>query len=165
MPPHEAIKWTGLPVGMGIRDYRREDLQGMLRVFHEAVHRGCAGAYSPEQLAAWAPETLDEEAWARRFAGSQTRVAVNARGEVVGFANLEGAGYLDCLYVAPEAQGRGVGSALCAALEALASGDVEVRVSLVARPFFEGRGYHVVKEVHPVRAGLALPAFDMRLTR
>lgn len=165
MTTHKVAERTGLPLGVKIRTYRREDLRGMLWVFHEAVHRSCAGAYSPEQLAAWAPETVDEEAWARRFAGSQTRVAVSAHGEVVGFANLEGAGYLDCLYVAPEAQGRGVGSALCAALETLASGDIEVRASLVARPFFEGRGYRVLREAHPVRAGLALPAFDMRLAR
>ena len=140
-------------------------LQGMLRLFHEAVHVTCAKDYSPEQRAAWAPETLDEAAWAKRFAESQTRVAVNAQGEVLGFANLEGDNYLDCLYVSPAAQGQGVGSALCATIEALAVGDVEVRVSLTARPFFERRGYRVLREVHPIRAGIALPAFEMRLTR
>ena len=80
MTTHKVAERTGLPLGVKIRTYRREDLRGMLWVFHEAVHRSCAGAYSPEQLAAWVPETLDEEAWARRFEGSQTRVAVDARG-------------------------------------------------------------------------------------
>ena len=150
---------------MEIRDYKQTDLRALLRIFHEAVHVSCAKDYSPEQRAAWAPETLNEAAWAKRFAESQTRVAVNAQDEVLGFANLEGSHYLDCLYVSPKAQGQGVGSALCAAMEALAVGDIEIRVSLTARPFFERRGYRVLREVHPIRAGIALPAFEMRLTR
>ena len=140
-------------------------LQGMLRIFHEAVHVSCAKDYSPEQRAAWAPETLDEAAWARRFAESQTRVAVDAQGKVLGFANLEGANYLDCLYVSPEAQRQGVGSALCAAMEALAVGPIEVRASLTVRPFFERRGYRMLREVRPIRADIALPAYDMCLVR
>lgn len=149
----------------GIRAYKRENLEAMLRVFHEAVHIGCADAYTPEQRTAWAPEIQDAGAWDKRFAASQVRVAVSAQGAVLGFANLAGANCLDCLYVTPRAQGRGIGTALCATLEALAIGDVEVRASHVARPFFEHRGYRVLREVHPVRHGVVLPAFHMRLTR
>ena len=157
-PQAAGTSWAILPYGDRL-------LPAMLRVFRQAVHVGCAGAYTPEQLAAWAPEKMDGEAWARCFAGSQTRVAVNARGEVLGFANLEGADYLDCLYVAPTAQRLGIGTALCATMEALAAGDLEVRVSLTARPFFDRRGYRLVQEVRPIRAGIALPAFRMRLAR
>lgn len=150
--------WAILP-------YEGRFLRAMARVFHEAVHVGCAGDYTPAQLEAWAPARVDEAAWARRFEKSLTRLAVSAQGEVLGFGNLVGAGYLDCLFVAPEAQGRGIGSALCEALESRAKGDIGVRASLTARPFFERRGYRVIREVRPIRAGLALPAFRMRLTR
>lgn len=50
-------------------------------------------------------------------------------------------------------------------MEALAVSGVEVRTSRVARPSFEHRGYRVPREIHPVRHGVVLPAFHMRLTR
>ena len=51
---------------------------------------------------------------------------------------------------------------LCSRLEALVPGRrIQVHASLTARPFFEGRGYHVVREQQVERRGVLLTNFLM----
>ena len=54
-------------------------------------------------------------------------------------------------------QGRGVASALCDALPAARI----THASITARPFFERRGWHVVKEQQVERRGVLLTNFVM----
>ena len=67
------------------------------------------------------------------------------------------------LYVHRDRQNQGIGTALAAALEqeAHARGWRAIRTyaSLTARPFFEGRGYSVVRENTAVRRGVELKNF------
>lgn len=149
-----------------LRAYGREWLPAMARLFREAVHVACAGEYSPEEREAWAPAGMDAEAWGERFARSLTLLAFVEEGELAGFGNVFAEeGLLDCLYVGPRWQGRGIGAALCDALEPLAGGTVRVHASLTARGFFERRGYRMVRRLRPVRRGLALTCFEMHLGR
>jgi len=69
------------------------------------------------------------------------------RGAVVGFASLEGE-VLGHLYVAPEAQRRGVGAALLAHVKALARDRLTLfthRANRRARAFYESRGFRAVR--------------------
>ena len=88
-------------------------------------------------------------------------------GEIVGFADLDGR-YLDRLYVHKEHQRQGVATALAQALEGQAAAQGQVRMtthaSITARPFFEKRGYRVVKEQQVERKGVLLTNFVMEKT-
>lgn len=69
-------------------------------------------------------------------------------GIVVGFADLDPDGHLDCMYVHSDHQGIGVASALLLQVEESAAEQGLTRlysdVSISARRFFERRGFRVV---------------------
>lgn len=147
---------------MEIRPYRSADCQEMAALFYDTVHSVNARDYSPQQLDAWADGHPDLDAWNRSFLAHISLVAKEA-GRITGFADLDpAAGYLDRLYVHKDCQGRGIAGALCGALENAAKTEtVTTYASITARPFFEGRGYRVVRENLVERRGVALKNFLM----
>ena len=141
---------------MILRAYRGSDLPAILSLFRDTVHTVCARDYTRSQLDAWAPAEPDAAAWDASLRAHRTLVA-EEDGRILGFADLGSDGYLDRLYVHRDWQGRGVASALCAALP----GARRTHASITARPFFERRGWHVVKEQRVERRGVALTNFVM----
>ena len=130
-----------------IRAYCERDAAALAQLFYESVHAVAAADYTPAQLAAWVAAPPKVEGWAASFEGRCCLVA-ELEGEIVGFADMDlESGYLDRLYVHKDYQRQGIATALCDALEALAAGmRLTVAASLTARPFFEQRGWQVVKK-------------------
>lgn len=146
---------------MELRLYRSEDCLALARLFYDTVHTVNARDYTPEQLNAWADGHVDLAAWDASFLAHHTLVA-EKNGEILGFADMDGAGYLDRLYVHKDHQGRGVATALCSALEAACPvKSFTTHASLTARPFFESRGYQVLRRQTVVRHGISLENFVM----
>ena len=96
---------------MRIREFHAGEELALREVFHSSVHELATRHYTPDQLAAWAPETFDREAWVRRVRSLHPFVAEEA-GRIVGYGDLQASGYIDHLYVAGWHARRGVGSAL-----------------------------------------------------
>ncbi|OUQ37806.1 GNAT family N-acetyltransferase [Faecalibacterium sp. An122] len=148
---------------MTLRPYRPEDCPALAALFYETVHTVCTAHYTPAQLDAWAPaEGPDLAAWDDGFRAHVTLVA-ELDGQLVGFGDLDpAAGYLDRLYVSRAFQRRGVASALCDALEGAArSRPIITHASRTARPFFERRGYRVIRAQQVERRGVQLENFVM----
>lgn len=148
------------------RRYRPEDCPLLGQLFYNTVHTVNAVDYTPEQLAAWAPELPDMEQWNRSFLEHTTFVA-EAEGVIAGFGDIDGTGYLDRLYVHRDYQKKGIGRALCDALERSA-GEAErivTHASLTAKPFFLRRGYLVKKEQQVEKNGILLTNFVMELPK
>ncbi|WP_297208804.1 GNAT family N-acetyltransferase [uncultured Flavonifractor sp.] len=141
---------------MTLRPYRPADCPALAALFYETVHTVNARDYSPRQLDAWASGRVDLAAWNASFLAHTTLVA-EEEGAIVGFADLAPDGYLDRLYVHRDWQRRGVASALCDALP----GARVTHASLTARPFFERRGWRVVREQQVERHGVLLTNFVM----
>ena len=76
--------------------------------FRQSIQAVCQGDYTAAQLLAWAGRA--ETITAKRLLACDTLVA-EEKGCLLGFANLEPGGYLDCLYTAAESQRRGVAAA------------------------------------------------------
>lgn len=149
---------------MTLRPYQTGDLAAIAGLFYESVHTLCRGDYTKEQLDAWAPGPIDEEAWDASFRAHHTLVA-EENGALLGFADMAEDGYLDRLYVHPAHTRKGVASALLAALEqACPAKAFTTHASMTARPFFEKRGYRVEKEQQVVRRGVTLTNFVMKKT-
>lgn len=149
---------------MTLRPYQTGDLAAIAALFYESVHTLCRGDYTKEQLNAWAPGPIDEEAWDASFRAHHTLVA-EENGALLGFADMAEDGYLDRLYVHPAHTRKGVATALVNALEtARPAAQFTTHASMTARPFFEKRGYRVEKEQQVVRRGVTLTNFVMKKT-
>ncbi len=150
---------------MHIRPFRLGDEAALLAVYRSAIHLVACRDYSPEQLRAWAPEHIDEAAWARRMQALQPFVAQEGR-SIVGYADVQRDGYIDHFFVSGERPRQGIGRALMERLhaQALHWGLRELRadVSLTAQPFFARFGFAIVERRVPVRQGVALPNALMR---
>lgn len=150
-----------------LRGYHPADLDALGQLFYETVHTVNAADYTPEQLNAWAPGAIDRARWSRTLAEHFTRIA-QMGDQIVGFGDLADDGYLDRLYVHREFQHCGVATAICDALEEharlLGIQVVETHASITARPFFERRGYRVIREQQVERAGVRLTNYAMERT-
>lgn len=135
---------------MILRPYRHEDFSEVTRLFYETVHTVNARDYNSSQLEAWAPEVNDYGNL--RQALEETRsLVVEEDGVSIGFGDIDETGYIDHLFVHKDHQGRHVATMLCDELEC-GHDHLSVHASITARPFFEKRGYHVVKRQEvPIR--------------
>ena len=136
----------------------------MAKLFYDTVHSVNAADYEPRQLDAWADGQVDLEAWDASFRAHRTLVA-EEKDELIGFGDITADGYLDRLYVHRLHQRRGVATALCDRLEQLADGPIVTHASITARPFFEKRGYRVVRRQQVERRGVLLTNFVMEKQR
>ena len=148
---------------MNLREYRSEDCPRLMDLFWDSVHGAACRDYTPAQLDAWAPREMDGERWARTFSHHRTFVAEEGE-KIWGFATLDG-DYFDHLFVSSTAQRRGVARCLADRVEQTAKEQgfsrISVHASLTARPFFEKRGYRMLKEQQVERFGERLTNFVM----
>lgn len=149
---------------MQIRRYEPGDVGELAELFYQTVHTVNAGDYTQEQLNAWADGNVDLKAWDRSLREHVSLVAV-VDGVIAGFGDIDQTGYLDRLYVHKDHQGQGVAAALCDALEQAAAGDVVTHASITARPFFEKRGYRVLRKQQVIRRGVSLTNYVMKKER
>ncbi len=149
-----------------LSEYKPGEAGALVRLFYQTVHTVCLGDYTQEQVDAWADGKADPAQWDKSFLQHQTLVA-RIGGELAGFADLDG-DYLDRLYVHRDYQRQGVGTALAQALEQRAGEKgcprISAHVSITARPFFEQRGYKLVREQQVERGGVFLTNFIMEKT-
>ena len=131
-----------------IRPYRPDDAPAVVALFRDTIRRVNIRDYSSEQVLDWAPDEI-EQSWIDKLARRVTLVA-EADGQIVGFGDLEADDRLGHLFTHADHQGRGVGRALLAALEAEAMRRgcdlIRTEASITARPFFLRQGYHLVRE-------------------
>lgn len=145
---------------MFIREYRPADCKALADLFYNTVHTINAEDYTKEQLDVWAPRQLDMEKWAQSFQGHYALVAVDGN-IIAGFGDIDKTGYLDRLFVHPAYQGKGIAAGICRQLEQAARGNIAAHVSITAKPFFEKRGYQVIKKQQVVRQGVPLTNYVM----
>lgn len=146
---------------MQIREYQENDCKEIAELFYDTVHTVNAMDYSEEQLSAWATGDFDISAWNRSFLAHYTLVAVK-NDKIVGFGDIDGAGYLDRLFVHKDYQGKKVATMLCDRLEKwFLTERIVTHASITAKPFFEQRGYRVKKEQQVERNGVLLKNYIM----
>lgn len=145
---------------MFIREYRSSDCKELAELFYNTVHTVNGKDYTKEQLDVWATGQVDLKTWDRSLQEHFSIVAVEGD-TIVGFGDMDQTGYLDRLYVHSAYQGKGIATAICNRLEAAVQGNVVTHASITARPFFEKRGYKVVKEQRVERQGIFLTNFVM----
>ena len=129
-----------------LRKLSEEDIPVLQTLFRETVLHVNARDYTREEVEDWASCGDSVEHMKDLLARNDYVAALNERDEIIGFSSMNAEGYLHSLFVHRE---YGVS-------------EITSEVSLTARPFFEKRGYEVVK-VQKRRANrLELTNFVMR---
>lgn len=150
---------------MLIRPYRAVDAGALSDLYVRSVLHFGPRAYTSNQVNAWAATSSAEKVARRCADGRLVLVAVDENGQYLGFGDLESDGHLDFLYIAPEAEGRGVASALYAALETHARESAMpklfVEASELARPLLERSGFVVLVRNELTLGGVNIHNFSM----
>ncbi|MCP8690147.1 GNAT family N-acetyltransferase [Marinobacterium sedimentorum] len=149
---------------MIIRNYKTADSRAIADLFHAAVHAIASTDYSAAQCEAWAPTPPNYAAWQLRLAQRQPFVA-EQDDVILGFIELEPDGHIDCLYVHPEHQRRGIAGRLLRHLlqqaRILGITQLHVEASRPARPFFAAHGFELQAQNSVVRRGQTLINYRM----
>lgn len=146
---------------MYIREYIESDCVQLAKLFYDTVHFINKKDYTKNQLDAWASGNVDIEKWNKSFLEHYTLVAIKDE-IIIGFGDIDSTGYLDRLYVHKNYQGRGIATSLCDKLEKAFERDkITTHASITAKPFFEKRGYKVIKKQEVERKGIKLINYIM----
>jgi len=129
---------------IALRPYLAADAPILAAIYAAAIDELTAEDYTDEQRYAWIALAEDEQTFGLKLAASLTLVAI-VEGEPVGFISLRDNLSIEHLYVSPNIIREGVATALCDALERLATArgaqKLTVDSSDTAEPFFKQRGY------------------------
>ncbi len=145
---------------MIIRRYQASDCKELTDLFYNTVHNVNVKDYTKEQLNVWATGQVDLEKWNKSLQEHFSVVAVDDE-IIVGFGDIDKTGYLDRLFVHAGYQGKGIATAICNQLEQAVKGGITTHASITAKPFFEKRGYKIVKEQQVERSGIFLTNYVM----
>jgi putative acetyltransferase len=138
--------------GFFIRPWREADTEELGEVFRASVREVASRDYRRAQIEAWVKAPGEIGTWTERMRNRVTFVAqegvAGEESRLIGFIQYEPPDHIDMTYVRPDAQRKGVASALLAALEAEARRNgvrlLNVEASITSRPFFEARGFEVI---------------------
>ncbi|OZM58395.1 hypothetical protein CIB95_02160 [Lottiidibacillus patelloidae] len=135
---------------MLIRKFDKEDTKHIMNLFRETILTVNLGDYSPKQVEVWANSNSNIVDWEMRLKNSVTYIAEVEPKLIVGFGNYNADSEIDLFYVHKDFQRKGIGSALLNQLEIGAKADgikeIFTEASITAKPFFESRGYEVLKK-------------------
>lgn len=148
-----------------IRKYQPEDAQALAQIYFNTIHLINSQHYTKEQVDVWAPVTsLETDGWSKKFLRTDPIIAVIGE-DIVGFAEFEPNGHIDCFFCHHNWIGRGVGAALMRKIHEEASQKKITRifaeVSITAKPFFEGQGFTTICEQTITRNNVDLINYKM----
>lgn len=148
-----------------IRNYIADDAPQLANIYYYTIHNINAQDYSEEQVNAWAPSSsLELTGWKKKWETITPLVAL-IDNKIAGFTEFEPSGHIDCFYVHHEYQGVGIGSSLMNEIFKKAN-DLKLKrvfaeVSITAKPFFEAKGFKVIKQQDVDIRGVKLTNFIM----
>lgn len=150
---------------MKLRKYRPQDVNELANIYYHTIRNINIRDYSKEQINAWAPEScLELEGWKKKWEKLPPIIAT-IDNKIVGFAEFEDSGHIDCFYVHHHFQSKGVGSKLMKEIEQQALqkniSKIFAEVSITAKPFFLNKGFRVTKEQLKKIRGVDLKNFVM----
>jgi GNAT superfamily N-acetyltransferase len=155
-PAHESVI---------VRRYSAGEEERLWQLYRDTTHIVNGRDYTREQCERWAPATVDMAKWKERIRARNPFVA-EENGRILGFAELEPDGHIDCFYCDHNHLRKGIGSKLYRAIEEearrLKIPCLDAAVSVTAKSFFLQMGFEVVREQHNVVCGTTAPNFLMR---
>jgi len=141
------------------------DIPNIMQLYRHTILTVCRKDYGQKELDRWADLGSDEHRWENRIASQYFLVAKDPSG-LLGFASLSVDNYIDVLYVSSKHQRLGIASLLFEAIHAKAMAkpihDLTADVSKTAKPFFEKKGFLLVKEQENLLDDVLIVNYKMR---
>jgi putative acetyltransferase len=151
---------------MEIIEYSSNRAKDVADLFFMSVHSIDSSIYSEEQKRVWAPSPIDYVSWGKRLESKRPYLLL-INEQLAGFIELESDGHIDCAYVSPMFQRKGVATALLKyVLDKAKNLELKllyVEASIVAKPLFEKIGFVVDKENRIVRKDIVLKNYSMHI--
>jgi putative acetyltransferase len=148
-----------------IRRFRDSDTAGLIALFKRSVLELGPKKYSVEAAREWAGGEKNVDGWRERMQQSETFVAEDENGELLGWIEFERDGHLDMLYCSPEAAGTGVAQQLYdVALKRAREMNIErffAEASRFSEPFFLKNGWTIEFREALLRNGVEIPRARM----
>jgi len=152
---------------MRLRFALLSDLPEMQKLYAETIQAVCINDYSQQQIDVWKATAENTERWTN-VVNEQLAVVAEKNHKLIGFGTLRDGNYIDFFYIHKDFQGQGIADKILSQLEthALKSGNFNLTsdVSITAKPFFEKKGFLVVKEQKNLRKGVELVNYKMSKT-
>jgi putative acetyltransferase len=149
---------------MKVRSYEIGDTQEIVKLFYHTVHEVNIRDYTQAQVDAWAPADIDIASWTQSLSSKFTFVAEEGE-KIAGFGELEANGHIDRFYCHKDFQGKGVGTQILEEIEFQAKNlgirKLFTEASITAKPFFENKGFMVIKQQEVERRGQKFINFVM----
>jgi putative acetyltransferase len=149
---------------ISIRLARMSDLAEIQKMFVDTISAICKDDYSSKQIKVWTSSIENTPLWTDKLT-SQYFLVAELDNKIVGYCSLSNNDYLDLLYVHKDYQRQGIADQLFSEIEKEAikkNGTVlHSDVSKTARPFFEKKGFQILKEQTNVRQGVEIINYKM----
>ena len=132
-----------------LREADYNDLEEMKGLFLGVIKNFCKSDYNEKQTEAWASTAKNKKRW-ESMLKNQYVVIAEINSKIVGFGSLHKGNYIDFMYVHKDFLRRGIASKIFECLQNKSSelGFTKLTsdVSKTARPFFETKGFSIIKE-------------------
>ena len=149
-----------------IRPLNERDIPQMRELFVSTVLNVNIRDYTGEEAEDWASCGESIERWKYLLSHHVYFGVFDVDGNLTGFSSMNRDGYMHSMFVHKDRQGTGIATALLSEAERIASGygvsEMTSEVSITARPFFEKRGFRVVRAQKQRANRLVLTNFLMR---
>ena len=130
--------------GFKIREAKQEDLDQIMKLYHETVIEINSKDYDEEQIRVWSDVSDGNHNFPRKITEQNFYVA-EFENKITGFGSVTDDGYLDYMYVHKDFQRKGVAKKILFEIEKKANelniAKITSHVSITARGFFEKHGY------------------------
>ncbi|MBT2564687.1 GNAT family N-acetyltransferase [Pedobacter sp. ISL-68] len=147
---------------LNIRSYTPLEIELIMDIFMNAVHKTASKDYNAAQITAWGQ--IDKYKWIKRCTTRPIWIA-EVDGVAAGFTDLEDNGHLDMMFVHSSFNKMGVATLLLKTAEDHAAElklpRIFTEASLTAKPFFERRGFHLMIQQEVEIRGQILTNFKM----
>jgi len=134
------------PSNLSIKHAQLSDLPEIQKMFVDTISHICKADYSFEQIQVWTSSIENTERWTQKLITKYFLIAL-LDNNIVGFASLENADYLDFLYVHKDYQRQGIADLLYVEIEKEAiqrkASFLNSDVSETAKGFFEKKGFTI----------------------
>ncbi|MCG3864677.1 MULTISPECIES: GNAT family N-acetyltransferase [unclassified Photobacterium] len=147
-------------------NYKQHYQQELSQLYYDAITKLAPAYYNQQQIKLWAdyPRKYPEE-FAELLMQGNVIMALNNKGTVIGFGQLNPQSYVSLLYVKPQYHRLGVASTIYKHLEQLAyithQTTLSVTASKLSQPLFEKLGFELIDTEIVIRTDIQFERYNM----